>query len=836
MRVALAFLLSTASVGHAAEQPAGPRPVTLAAGRATTFRVVLPADAPKSVKLASDELRAYVRKATGADLPLAKAGDPADGPVVSLGDTTAAKAAGLSAAKAPAEGFRIAVKGGSLFILGPDTPDGGHTPEGGVSTGTLNGVYDFLENQVGVRWLFPGPDGEDVPKLETITLPADLDRTAAPAFASRLLPYIGTGEKVEEWGRRMRLGRSLKVTHFHNWVETVPAAQFVDHPDWFAEVGGVRVPPVGRYKLETTNPELVAFYAKRAVEAFKAHPDLSCYSLSPTDSGGWSQSAASKALYETDPHGKVSVTPLVLDFYNAVARKVRAEVPDRMVAGYVYAQYLYPPKGDAGGALEPNLFLVCAPSFDYGFTLYRPDVRAEFEAVMAGWGKRTKQLGYYDLPATLVGAGGVPTATGTEILGFVFPKLPGYGVRLVYLSGTDAWGSGGLGNYLKAKLMWDPRADVAALAKDYLARSYGPKAGAVMGQLHAALDAATARHYKADRKASYTLTPDILRGVYAAAYPDLEALFLKAKAAATEPGHAARIGLFERNMLFLHASLRRNGLLADPAKSPLHRTDEQFEKHLAEPATTLATGLTAGGGVAGPALVVRVVDPAPAAPAKAPEPFPHLLRGATRTALHVDRDEEVRVTFSIPKTAVVTRYVVTDSLGRPVAAGEVKSDGIVTFAGRQGQTYALDVTTRSGAYSFRVDGCRYAVQGGGKERTSLHFIAKTTPVYVYVPPGTPADKVAVVLSSESPGETAAADVVSPSGEVVGSLDTSTQPAARLALPAKAKTTTVEAGFWTVRFKKPATGAVDDVFLDITGPAAPWFGLDPKRLLAVDPGK
>ena len=43
-------------------------------------------------------------------------------------------------------------------------------------------------------------------------------------------------------------------------------------------------------------------------------------------------------------------------------------------------------KGEAGGPLEPKLFLVCAPSFDYGFTHYRADIQREFEAVMGGWG------------------------------------------------------------------------------------------------------------------------------------------------------------------------------------------------------------------------------------------------------------------------------------------------------------------------------------------------------------------------------------------------------------------------------------------------------------------
>jgi hypothetical protein len=842
-RLALAalFIFGVVGCARAATVAAAPdAALPLTSGRASKHRIVLAADAPGSVKLAAEEFKQYVRKATGADLPVvAVAADAreADGPVIGLGDTGAARRAGIAVADLPVEGFRIAARGGSLYIVGPDTADGTTTPAGGTSTGTLNGVYAFLEDHVGVRWLTPGPDGEDVPKVEALTVPADLDRTGAPAFASRRLPYVGSGDQALEWSRRMRVGGSLKVTHSHNWQETVPPALFAEHPDWFAEANGVRVPPVGRYKLETTNPRLVEFFAAKAVAAFKAQPSLACFSLSPSDSDAWSQSKESKALYEADPDGKRSVTRLVLTFYNDVARLVRKEVPDRMVAGYVYASYLYPPQGDVGGPLEPNLFLVCAPSPDYGFRLYRPDVQKTFEQVMGGWSQRTGRLGYYDLPTNLVASDGMPTATGVEILQFVFPRLQQYGVKHVYVSGVGSWGSGGLGNYLKAKLMWDPTADVRALARDYLDRAYGPKAGPVMAELHEALDAATARHYRADPKASYTMNPAVLRGVYADAYPKLEALLLKAKAAATEPAHATRLAAYETAMLLLNANLRRGGFLADAGRSPLYRTDEQVETLRADPSTGIpAAGGPRDAGGAGAVLKVRLADPQPAGPADPPKPTPFLLRGPTRTLMHVERDEEVRVVFAdVPKSPQVVRYVVRDSLGGLVTSGVVQAKAVATFAGRQGQTYAMDVTGGSAGYAFGVTGCRYAVRDAGREPHALRLVARTTPLYLYVPPGTAAKAVVVTLSSASPGETAAADVLSPSGRVAGPLDTSGQPAVQLVLPAEPGADEIEGGFWTVRFKPPARGAVDDVHVDVAGPAGRWLGLDPERLLAVEPG-
>ena len=63
------------------------------------------------------------------------------------------------------DGFLVAVKDGSLFILGPGNITG---------HGTLNGVVDFLKRDLGCRWYLPGEIGAVVPRR------ADLDLDVAP--------------------------------------------------------------------------------------------------------------------------------------------------------------------------------------------------------------------------------------------------------------------------------------------------------------------------------------------------------------------------------------------------------------------------------------------------------------------------------------------------------------------------------------------------------------------------------------------------------------------------------------------------------------------------------
>src|SRR5690606_26139892 len=129
--------------------------------------------------------------------------------------------------------------------------------------------------------------------------------------------------------------------HFtHNWEDTVPAKLYNEHPEWFAmDNNGKRPKPPERvYKLETTNPELVRYFADKAIAALKADPHKTSYSLSPSDGLGWSLSPESKALYDPAPPGRPrpSVTPLVLKFYRDVAAIVEKEYPQGKVGGFLY--------------------------------------------------------------------------------------------------------------------------------------------------------------------------------------------------------------------------------------------------------------------------------------------------------------------------------------------------------------------------------------------------------------------------------------------------------------------------------------------------------------------
>src|SRR5690606_25752084 len=260
----------------------------------STFTVVVPAQAPDSVKNAARELQRDIKESTGATLPFQKETDPVSGNIISLGSTQQAAAAHVTTEGIADEGFRIITRGENIFILGPDTvakigsssvetswrsdnmeyqlqpdvPGNQLTQNGGFSNGTANGVYTFLEDYLGVRWLFPGDLGRDVPAHSTLIIP-DIDRTDAPGFIWRDFPHLQNTRAVAQWRDQQKLGFSFRLNFNHNWVETVRPAMYKEHPEWFAMINGKRPEPPtsgpkrNHYKLETTNPELVEYFAEQ---------------------------------------------------------------------------------------------------------------------------------------------------------------------------------------------------------------------------------------------------------------------------------------------------------------------------------------------------------------------------------------------------------------------------------------------------------------------------------------------------------------------------------------------------------------------------------------------
>ena len=138
--------------------------------------VVVPEKMGGVEKYAVEELVYHFGKAFGKkpDVVGEDGFDPARHPFhIYIGATKAAAANGLPVGKLADEEHCIKTVGNGLYLLGGD----GDTTYDEVDKiwsvalrGTLYAVYDFLENEMDVKWLWPGPTGEVVPKRDAFRI------------------------------------------------------------------------------------------------------------------------------------------------------------------------------------------------------------------------------------------------------------------------------------------------------------------------------------------------------------------------------------------------------------------------------------------------------------------------------------------------------------------------------------------------------------------------------------------------------------------------------------------------------------------------------------------
>ena len=806
------LVLSLVSQGFAA-------PLDLVRDQGSEFVIYHDAAAPSSVVMAASELQQYVYKVSGAKLAIVQRPGT---PMICLGDNVPARAAGLSAETIPWEGFRIVTKDKNIFILGRDTANGERTPRGGTSAGTRNGTYAFIERFLGVRWLMPGEHGDYVPKCSSITIP-ETDLADAPFFLNRRVPYTQERRReVKRWWARQRLGWNLYLTHGHNWRRTIPAAHFDEHPDWFPERGGIRVPPTGRYKLCTTNSDMVRAYADATIAYFDRNPKATCYSLSPSDSAGYCECARCTELYETDPNGDQSVTPAILTFYNEVGKRVAEKHPDKTLAGYVYAAYVFPPKTPI--ALESNVFLVWAPSFDYGFTLFRPDLQRQWEDLLAQWTQVTENNSYYDLPMHILTESGALNPPGLKILKFIYPRLKAANVKGVYVYGIAAWGRGAPLNYLLAKLAWDPQADVEALFDEYCAKAYG-KGGDDINRMFRLLDAEVERHYLEYPDARYRLSNDMMRDIYAKNLNDIERLYRAAESKVRDADAKARLEMIGDNLRVLHWNLRQFRMLDEPQASSFYLSDADFFEFLSRNRGSLALQPTAA--TSRPSYVTERLTVSPVDEVPNTEPVqPFRLRGDQHLVLCPTDKERVRVKFSrISTRGKLVTYSVYRSDGEEVTSSLMSGEVPIELDAAGSRYYHLIISAGSASFMVEVTGAAWAVDARLSDQ-GLHLLNNVTPIYFKAPEGQ--RDFHLSLEATPPGETAIGTLYAPDGRSAAEFDCTTVSVDRK----RVSVATEKAGWWKIQVNRAPTGVIDDVWVKPGEELSGFMSLVPDQALSV----
>lgn len=382
-------------------------------------------DAPASVRFASEELRKYVKLATGVELPILTGKEeknPLPG-TVKLGYGADIKGVGRF-------GYVAAAKKNELVLHGMDHRIKEFKPEKlaesgmiSASTGTLFAVYDFLDRELGVRFLWPGELGTFVPKRDSLVL-EDFHRVGRPPLECatfRLSPQLSNPKgwsKAEAKERYFAAASLWTIRHgFASRNYWRGGHAFRDYwqrfgktrPDFFAQLpDGSRRPLKGdakgsRISMCVSNPD----FHRQIIEDFKKKPK-EVLSVCENDIAGlctcercrsWDAPQPGFATHPYWSKGEIpelgnlnafmrigedggndasgaSLTDRYAKFYLAVQKLAREVKPDVKLYGHAYVNFVKPPLETI---LNSDIVI------GYVGWPYFPFTPAEMERIRADW-------------------------------------------------------------------------------------------------------------------------------------------------------------------------------------------------------------------------------------------------------------------------------------------------------------------------------------------------------------------------------------------------------------------------------------------------------------------
>lgn len=492
--------------------------------------IVTPDDPSHVVQYAVQELQWHVQRSSGVllDVVLEKNADASTSLSMTklnriyIGQGIASKSAGIAVDDLPPNSFRKHTTANAVFLIGkddngkPDEPAsrsraahwkdftiGAPPLDNAASMGTLFAVYDWLENHVGVKWLWPGESGTVVRPTKGLFAGLAGQKKVVPTLIHsrpRLNAWKGMDPAQKDqyiydtsvWLRRQRFARGVSFEYGHAYTQYWK--HFGEaHPTYFAlRPDGIRAPydpkrpelvqmcvsNDGLPSSEGLHQQIIAdWLIKRkatpslpwinGAENDKTTKDPSCTcphcrAWDPPNAPLLANQADRKAaIGDTSDRPMVSLSDRYARFWLALQKEGGKHDPNATVLGYAYADYTQPPV-----ATKLNDHIIVAIVAPGPFPLNAQE-EANFKALWNGWAATGARL-YWRPNFFLTG----------YCMPYIFAKEFGETYKYVashnmiaddYDSMLGMWGVQGPNYYMMARLNVDPTLNVDDVLNDYYA-------------------------------------------------------------------------------------------------------------------------------------------------------------------------------------------------------------------------------------------------------------------------------------------------------------------------------------------------------------------------------
>jgi hypothetical protein len=301
-----------------------------------------------------------------------------------------------------------------------------------------------------------------------VAVPAS-DRREKPAFAIRFPWYNETVLRAypEDLRREMRRfvrrnrGMGIRAVTAHYFATMVPPERyFAEHPEYFAEVQGRRIP---HGQLCTSNRDVVRLAVEHWEQRFAREPDLRIGSLTPND-GGLYCTCESCELQNAD------LPTRLVEFMNAVTRRVTRTHPDRLMTFYAYGALSAPVDAE----LHPNLIPAVTPyqiCEAHDLENRACSSNSAFREQLEGWRRLSSRFLVREYACWWHAPDLATDVLASNLR--AYERRGALGISREYL--RRGFGSD-LMRYLDLRLMWDPSQDVDQIIDNFLSARFGPAA------------------------------------------------------------------------------------------------------------------------------------------------------------------------------------------------------------------------------------------------------------------------------------------------------------------------------------------------------------------------
>ncbi len=348
--------------------------------------VVLPQQVNPLVEQAVQTFVKTVAASTGAEIPVLRedtaAGVDAGVTRLFVGSCQANLALGLDPATLPLETYRLLARGNAIHLVGAEQhqarADESGRPYGWVSRPTLWALAQILEEELQVRWLWPGELGTVIPRhaslaiepgektyqprllLRSLRIAASRPLASLPELDARVKEEAGVWAEVHGAGRRgdIRFGHA-----FSKWWERYSRR----HPDYFAYLGKIKQPYLkpASVKLRLSNPKVI----EQIAEEYIAEGKPKYFNVCPNDGSGFDihpDTLAWDIPANQNPKDIISargeLTARYVKFWNLLYKRLVQINPEVILTTYAYSSYRNPPPAER--PLEAKAYIGIVASTD----------------------------------------------------------------------------------------------------------------------------------------------------------------------------------------------------------------------------------------------------------------------------------------------------------------------------------------------------------------------------------------------------------------------------------------------------------------------------------------